>query len=108
MQCDVTLKGFDAGTYKTDHLVKWIWAPCQDMVERWIDALNLREHVDSVTEVHNGHSLTFADGIDVILTGHGAVEVAPGIWQTLAPHFSLEDWIAASIQVRSERHEKTQ
>jgi hypothetical protein len=110
MNIEVTLNGFDGGSDETDNLVKWISAPNQAMVERYIDETGLRPHVQSVIEIREDTNLTFADGIDIILSDHshaqsGEVKIAPSLSTCVGVElwaFSIEgynkpeDWINES------------
>lgn len=99
MNFDVTLKGFDGGTDETDDLVKWVSAPNIELVNRYIDATGLREHVRDVTPFREGDQLTFADGIDIILEDHSCdhedeVRIADDLWMySIEDGNRAEDWI---------------
>ena len=100
-QFDVTLNGFDGETDVTDNLVKWVWAKDQAVVERYVELTGLKPHVRTIDPTHEGHELTFSDGINIILqdspSHEDAVEIAPDLWA-----FSIEqgnepkDWIEES------------
>lgn len=62
---DVTLQGYDAETDSSDHLVKWVRAENQDVLERWLVKCGLKKFVMSITEVE--WATNFEDGVDVKL-----------------------------------------
>lgn len=96
---DVTLNGFDGGTDKTDHLVKWVLAKDLKTVNDWIDQLGLRPFVRDVQDLgDHAKNYTFADGVDVMLDTvgepeRGDVEYLPGLWQVTVVNFKPQDWM---------------
>ena len=63
---DVTLKGFDGGTDKTDHLVKWIRASNRQILDQWLEKTGIAEVVDDIRDIAD-YALCFEEGIDVRL-----------------------------------------
>jgi len=46
---EITLKGFDGTTDDTDHLVKWVNAPDQATLDRWLDENSLTDYLSCET-----------------------------------------------------------
>ena len=99
---DVTLKGFDGGTDKTDHLVKWVRAENRVILDRWLESCGLTDCVRDVTDIAH-HAVSFDAGLDVKLS---YVMPSPGescyvrnfgdIFQITKKEFDPSDWIKES------------
>lgn len=65
---EVTLKGFDASTDETDHLVKWVKASNRSVLDQWLSHYGLDELVSEVNEMDKyTWNYGFDDGVDVIV-----------------------------------------
>ena len=93
MQFEVTLKGYDGGTDKTDHLVKWVIASSLVALEDWLDKSGLRPHVQGYYEMTIDTLLTFDDGIDVYLSPGGEAKLEGKV------DFDPQTWIDESLAV---------
>lgn len=106
---DVTLIGFDGGTDATDHLVKWVRAPCEATLQLWLREIGLWDHMTMISGKPNVrwvevHGETYDDGVNVFLldepTGdHVEVEYRPGSWQQTKEPFDPQEWIDESRAV---------
>ena len=71
---DITLKGYhvtdEGDDDKTSHLIKWVVAPDLDTLNRWIEVVGLRDHIEDPVEIYPGETLHFCNGIDVVVFHH--------------------------------------
>lgn len=67
---DVTLKGFDGGTDKTDHLVKWVRAENRSILDQWLKLCGIIDSVSDVADIEQNafFDVSFDDGVDVKLS----------------------------------------
>lgn len=100
MVFDVTLVGYNAETDDTDHLVKWVNAPNEQMVRQWLHDQGLTPFVDSVD--HLAHMTDFGDidsmfetGVDIIINEDGSYLSGVG--------FSVARWVAESQEAASKQ-----
>lgn len=97
---DVTLKGFNAETDGTDHLVHWVKASSLEVVNRWLEASGLTPHLHTppyeMTEYSDSgrFPIDYEDGVDIVLDDDGTVRSGPKL-----PENWLEGWIEESRKV---------
>jgi hypothetical protein len=74
MLYEVTLKGFDGSTDRTDHLIKWIVATSRSALENWLDASGLLDFLacDPIRLPSSLEAITDGD----FVVGREAPEVA--------------------------------
>lgn len=65
----LTLRGYDANTDKTDHLIKWVNAPSISAVQAY--AKSRGWDVMQTETAWGDKVLTIQDGVDAILDGEG-------------------------------------
>ncbi len=66
---ELTLKGFDGSTDKTDHLIKWIRANNREELDHWIEKNALTDYLDPNCDIADlrGLSCVPKGGVDFIV-----------------------------------------
>lgn len=105
MQFEITLKGWDGNTDRTDHLVKWVWCRDEHQLRTYLSQSGLWAMVEDVAEIYPGCQLTFADGVDIVLAEAPAADDAFQVgdlwvhWMEAGNHPG--EWMAESIAVQT-------
>jgi hypothetical protein len=66
----ITLPGYDGSTDRTDHLIKWVNAPCLEDAQVFARSLGVEI---STVELLEGRKLGFEDGVDFIIGSGGEI-----------------------------------
>jgi hypothetical protein len=99
---DVTLNGFDGGTDKTDHLVKWVRAESRSILDQWLKLCGITDSVRDITDIGH-HATAFDQGVDVklslVMPNPGepcSVRNCGGFFQITEELFDAKNWVKES------------